>query len=98
SIATKGQGVARNVNTFGASILAEQLEIRSGAATYVKNPRTSGFEIPANFLKKTSQNSPAASEPPMTPLDLVHDRVGVLLHFLRQGAFDCIGSGGHQAT
>src|SRR5687767_5543718 len=50
-----------------------------------------GAKLAGDRFEKRFQNSPSANEPPMRALDLVHNGVGVMLHFLWQG-------GGHRSS
>src|SRR5258708_35984756 len=84
SRATEIERVGRDVNSFGGAELRQHLEIGAGATPYIENSRPLFSEVTANPLDKSRDDAPAAPEPPVFSLDLVHDRVGVMLHLARE--------------
>src|SRR6266853_1621843 len=78
------EGFSRNVNSFSGAELRQHLEIGAGATPYIENSWPLLSEVTANPFDKSRDDAPAAREPPVFSLDLVHDRVGVLLHLARE--------------
>jgi hypothetical protein len=94
--ATEIERVGRDVNSFGGAELRQHLEIGAGATPYIENSRPLLSEVTANPVDKSRDDAPAAREPPVFSLDLVHDRVSVLLHLARERAANIISGGGHK--
>ena len=80
----KIEGFSRNVDALSGAKLCQHLEIGTGATTNVENPRSRLFHLAANPADEFRDDATPAGEPPVLPLDLVHDRIGVLLHLARQ--------------
>ena len=70
----------------------KHFEIRSRAATDIQYARVRDLQIATNALEKAFNNPAPADKPPMRLLDLIHDRVGVLLHLSRQRVGYCMSS------
>ena len=95
ALAAESECFGRDVDAFSFTKTRKHFEICAGAATDVEYVRAIAFQIAANAFEKTSDDPAPADKPPVCPLDLIHDRVGVLLHFLRQGIADDFGGTGH---
>ncbi len=72
-------------DALGLTKLRQHFEILPGSAANVENLRILdfGFWILDYLFEKCLQNGASADKPPMRALDLVHDGVCMLLHFLR---------------
>src|SRR5258705_14004896 len=93
-LATKGKSVGRHVDAFRLTEFVQQLEVCARTTT---NIQYSWFvtEVRADALEKAGYDATATSKPPVTTLDLIHYRVGVLLHLLRQRLIGNVCGGGH---
>src|SRR5882672_1309100 len=94
--AAKVEGFSGYVDSFGSAELRQHLNICAGPTTNIENPRSRFSDVPANFSDKLRNDAAPASKPPVFPLDLVHDRVGVLLHLARERAVDVVSGGCHE--
>src|SRR5260370_28789691 len=93
----KLEGFVGNIDTFGNAKVREHLQICPGSAANIQDARLWLSKIAANSFDKSGNDAPASCEPPVLPLDLVHDRVSVRLHLAGQLTGDIIGSGSHRA-
>src|SRR6266404_9070047 len=96
--ATEIERVGRNVNSFGGAEPRQHLEIGAGATPYIQNFWPLLSEITADLLDKLGDDAPATHEPPVFALDLVHDRVGVLLHLARERIGHGVCGGRHSVS
>src|SRR5258705_1636035 len=94
-LATKGKSVGRHVDAFRLPEFVQQLQVRSRTTT---NIQYSWFvtEFRADALEKAGYDATATRKPPVATLDLIHYRVGVLLHLLRQLVIGNVCGGGHR--
>src|SRR6185312_47242 len=90
SRSTKSECFRRYIDAFGFAELSQHFQVGSSATAHVENARSLGTKFFANVFEKGFDDAPPSGKPPVSPLDLVHDRVSVLLHFLGQHLGDGI--------
>src|SRR5678816_2873002 len=87
---TKGQSLCGKIHTLGVPKLGKHFQVCSSATTDVEHLQIWFGQLRGDCGNKAFQNAAAANEPPVRLLDLVHDRVSVLLHLARKWLVDCI--------
>src|SRR6266852_4776588 len=84
TLATESECFGGDVDAFSFTKAVKHFEICASAATDVEDAGVTAFQIGTDPFEKAFNNPAPADKPPVHTFDLVHDRVCVLLHFLRQ--------------
>src|SRR5215831_18181578 len=92
--ATKVQSFIRDINAFSHAEIGEHLQVGARATPYVENSGTALAQLAADAFDKSFNDPAPADKPPVLPLHLVHDGIGVFLHFARQVRTDVVDGAG----
>ena len=84
-----------DVDAFSFTKAGKHFEICAGPATDVEDAGAIAFQVGTDGLEKAFNNPAPADKPPVHTFDLIHDRVCVLLHFLRQRIANDFRRAGH---